>query len=510
MKSSPIVRLGVAFAALIALLVGIGQLGLRRMHEINDTLSNITGRRSDKLQLAREALNLSNRNSRITMEIFLVQDRALTGTLLAERPENTKKISGLVAKIASRCESGTEKRRLSAVEGMRKPYIDSYLRALHLLVDEGKHDAAVAVLVNETLPALLKYHAAWEEFVDFQKSQLDMAAKQAEVDYAKARRICSLLIMLAVAVALVIAVFATRHTAREIAARTDAQKDVSKLNASLEERVMQRTSELSEANKVLNLQAAALEAVASAIVITDFHGTIVWANHAFTTMTGYRKEEVLGKNARVLKSGEQSESYYANLWSTILLGKVWEGEIVNRRKYGTAYTEEMKITPVTHSVGGAADRHFVAIKQDITERKRAEEMLQNSANKYRVLFEDSADANWLMDEKGFRDRSSAALQMFGYSAAEPMLHPANISPPNQPDGTPSRTAAEQRITAAFRNGAQRFEWLHQRKNGNVFPAEVCLTALTLSGRPTLLVTVRDITDRKQVEKELRLTQFSVE
>src|ERR1035441_11094935 len=87
MKSSPIVRLGVAFAALIALLVGIGQLGLRRMHEINDTLSNITGRRSDKLQLAREALNLSNRNSRITMEIFLVQDRALTGTLLARSEE---------------------------------------------------------------------------------------------------------------------------------------------------------------------------------------------------------------------------------------------------------------------------------------------------------------------------------------------------------------------------------------------------------------------------------------
>jgi hypothetical protein len=185
-----------AFAVLITMLVGIGQSGLHRMKEIDATLSDITGRRSDKLQLAREALTLSNRNSRITMELFLVQDRALTGMLLAARAENTKNISALMAEIASRCESEKEKQRLSAVEGTRKPYVDSYLRAIHLLVDEGEHDAAVAVMVNETLPALLKYHAAWDEFVDFQKNQLGMAAKQAEVDYAKARRIASLLIVL--------------------------------------------------------------------------------------------------------------------------------------------------------------------------------------------------------------------------------------------------------------------------------------------------------------------------
>jgi diguanylate cyclase (GGDEF)-like protein len=190
------------------------------MHEINDNLSDITGRRSDNLQLAREALMLSNRNSRITMEIFLVQDRARTGMLLATRDENTKKISKLVTEITSRCESEQEKQRLSAVEGTRKPYIDSYLRALHLLVDEGKHDAAVAVMVNETLPALAKYHAAWEEFVDFQRDQMTVATKQAEVEYAKGRRLGSLLFLLAVAVAVGIAVFTTRHAQKRF--RQDA------------------------------------------------------------------------------------------------------------------------------------------------------------------------------------------------------------------------------------------------------------------------------------------------
>jgi len=252
----------------------------------------------------------------------------------------------------------------------------------------------------------------------------------------------------------------------------------------------------------LNLQSAVLEAAANAIVVTDYQGKIVWVNRAFTTMTGYSKEEVLGKNPSMLKSGEQSESYYAELWSTISSGKAWKGEIVNRRKDGTTYPEEMTISPVTRDVGNPANRYFVAIKQDVTERKRFQEMLQDSENKYRVLFEDSADATWLMDEKGFLDCNAAALRMFGYPASAGMVHPADVSPPNQPDGTPSRTAAEQKIAAAFLNGQERFEWLHQRKNGNVFPAEVCLTALTLSGQPRLLATVRDITERKQAEEAL--------
>jgi diguanylate cyclase (GGDEF)-like protein/PAS domain S-box-containing protein len=257
----------------------------------------------------------------------------------------------------------------------------------------------------------------------------------------------------------------------------------------------------------LKLQSAALEAAAHAIVITDCDGKIVWLNKAFTALTGYSKEEVLGKNPRLLTSREHSEAYYAKLWSTISLGKVWQGELVNKRKDGTTYTEEMTITPVSQGVGNAAHTHFVAIRQDVTKRKLLEERLQNNENKYRVLFEESADANWLMNEKGFLDCNSAALQMFGYSTGAEMMHPADISPPNQPDGVPSRVAAEQKMAAAFLNGRERFEWLHQRKNGSTFPAEVCLTALTLSGQPTLLATVRDITDRKAAEERVQYLAY---
>ena len=132
--------------------------------------------------------------------------------------------------------------------------------------------------------------------------------------------------------------------------------------------------------KELQLRSSALEAAANGIVITDRQGTIVWANHAFAAMTGYSKEESIGKNLRMLKSGEQPESYYVNLWTTILSGRVWQGEIVNRRKDGTTYPEEMTITPVTQSVGSASNTYFIAIKQDITERKKAKEELQRLAS----------------------------------------------------------------------------------------------------------------------------------
>jgi diguanylate cyclase (GGDEF)-like protein/PAS domain S-box-containing protein len=143
----------------------------------------------------------------------------------------------------------------------------------------------------------------------------------------------------------------------------------------------------------------------------------------------------------------------------------------------------------------------------LRKEERSKEMLQNSESKYRVLFEDSAEANWLMDEKGFLDCNSAALQMFGYPAGAPMLHPADISPPNQPDGMNSRAAAEKKIAAAFLSGTERFEWLHQRKDGSVFPAEVCLTALMLSGRPRLLATIRNISERKLAEQRVQFLAF---
>src|SRR5579862_8393331 len=148
-KDPPVLRLGVAFAVLIAILLGVGQLGLRRMHTTDETLRFITGRRSADLELARMALDLSNVNSRITMEIVLVENRQLVEALQVTRSENSKEITRLIEKAERHCESEKEIQLLDAVKTTRKPYIESYMRAIHLLVDERKHDAAEEMMVTE-------------------------------------------------------------------------------------------------------------------------------------------------------------------------------------------------------------------------------------------------------------------------------------------------------------------------------------------------------------------------
>lgn len=129
-----------------------------------------------------------------------------------------------------------------------------------------------------------------------------------------------------------------------------------------------------QAEKQLQIQTTALEAAANGIIITDRNGTITWVNPAFTKLTDYSPEEAIGQNPRLLKSGTQNQPFYENLWNTILSGQVWSGEIVNRRKDGALYTEEQTVTPVRNNQGEVT--HSIAIKQDITERKRAEEEIQ--------------------------------------------------------------------------------------------------------------------------------------
>jgi two-component system cell cycle sensor histidine kinase/response regulator CckA len=127
---------------------------------------------------------------------------------------------------------------------------------------------------------------------------------------------------------------------------------------------------------LLRLQSAALESAANAITITDRAGAVIWTNSAFTRLTGYSAEEVVGQNMRVLKSGQHDQTFYQQLWETLLTGQVWHGELINRRKDGSLYAEDNIITPVRDERREIT--HFIAIKQDITERKELEAQLRQA------------------------------------------------------------------------------------------------------------------------------------
>ncbi len=136
----------------------------------------------------------------------------------------------------------------------------------------------------------------------------------------------------------------------------------------------------------LRLARLALESAANAIVITDRDGNFIWINPAFTLLTGYGWKEAIGKNPRLLKSGKHEPEFYEELWDTILAGRVWQGETINRRKDSSLYIEEQTIAPVVNEQGEIT--HFIGIKQDITARKRAEIALQEHMDRLEELVQE--------------------------------------------------------------------------------------------------------------------------
>src|SRR6476661_8079580 len=119
------------------------------------------------------------------------------------------------------------------------------------------------------------------------------------------------------------------------------------------------------------LLASAMTTVANAIFITDATGRIIWANPAFSRLSGYSLDEVLGATPALIKSGIQDQSVYAEVWRTILAGDVWRGIMVERGKDGSLFSVDETITPLLDQDGVVT--HFVAIQQDMTVRHKQEE-----------------------------------------------------------------------------------------------------------------------------------------
>ncbi|MEG6523812.1 PAS domain S-box protein [Desulfotomaculum sp. 1211_IL3151] len=246
----------------------------------------------------------------------------------------------------------------------------------------------------------------------------------------------------------------------------------------------------------LKLLTKVMEAAANAIVITDPAGDIQWVNPAFCNLTGYSQWEVLGENSRLLKSGLQDRAFYQELWEHILCGHVWQGEMINRRKDGTLYAEEMTITPVRDEQGMIAN--FIAIKQDISVRKRAEEVLQ----RYHLLFKSVNDIILMMDTEGkILEANEAAEKIYGYSRQE-LLALKIIDLRASED---MRNYDEQ-FRRSF-GGEFLFETMHRRKDGSCFPVEVSSLGVTqVAGSSLLLSVIRDISQRKRAEAEMLETQ----
>jgi diguanylate cyclase (GGDEF)-like protein/PAS domain S-box-containing protein len=122
---------------------------------------------------------------------------------------------------------------------------------------------------------------------------------------------------------------------------------------------------------------AALASVDNAVLITDAHGSALWVNRALSKLSGYSSEDILGKTPKMFSSGHQDADFFQRFWQTIGSGRTWHGEIVNARPDGSTYTVNQTVTPLLEASGQVS--HFVAILEDITQRKAAEARVQHNA-----------------------------------------------------------------------------------------------------------------------------------
>ena len=241
---------------------------------------------------------------------------------------------------------------------------------------------------------------------------------------------------------------------------------------------------------------SAIRQAAEAIVITSATGKIQYVNPAFTKMTGYRPDEVIGHLPSILKSGVQDPAYYEHLWKTILAGRVWRGELINRRKNGTLYTEELSITPVLSAAGRTSN--YIAIKQDVTERRAAEAARQFLA----AIIESTEDA---VVGSTLEDRiltwNRGAEKLHGYRADEVIGKSIMILL------APEYHAQTRRISEGLLRGRvyPRFECTALRNNGERVEVSLSVSLIRDSaGQATgSAAIIRDITRARQAEKALR-------
>ncbi len=174
----------------------------------------------------------------------------------------------------------------------------------------------------------------------------------------------------------------------------------------------------------------------------------------------------------------------------------------HRKLNGEVFPVEVTLMPV--SLFGK--QQLYCMWKDITEQKQAEKDRRQSELKFETLYELSGDAVMLVDNSGFIDCNQAAFKMFGCKNKEDLCgrHPGELSPEKQPCGADSMALANEQITKAIREGKNRFEWIHRKIDGTEFPTDVLLNAIELDGKVVLQSVLRDITDRKRAEDDIKI------
>jgi len=250
----------------------------------------------------------------------------------------------------------------------------------------------------------------------------------------------------------------------------------------------------------------AVEQSPSSIIITNLDGNIEYVNPKFTQVSGYTLDEVKGKNPKIIQSGLTPLGTYREMWQTILNGSEWRGEILNKKKNGELYWESMIISGIKDFNGKIS--HYLAVKEDITEKKQSQEMILRSETQFRSVWENSFDAMRLTDENGvILEVNAAYCKLVGKSKSELEGKTYNSvyteEYPHLVDEF-KRDFKSRTIKLNYENEVT--YW-----NGEKIWLEISNSFIELENQPTKLLTIfRNITARKEAEQQLIVAKEKAE
>jgi PAS domain S-box-containing protein len=258
-----------------------------------------------------------------------------------------------------------------------------------------------------------------------------------------------------------------------------------------------------EAESLIRRLSVAVDQSPASIFITDADGTIEYVNHRFTEITGYSAEEAIGRNPRILGSGETPRGQYEALWSTIKSGGTWRAEVRNRRKNGDLYWDEVTISPMRSEKGEIT--HFVAIQQDITERRWAEQALREREERFRQITESIRDVFFVVEADFSRTLylSPAYEAIWGRTVLSAYEDPASFMEGVVMEDRPALIASIQRCQAG--SEVEEVEFRVVRPDGDVrwVVGESAGVRDENGGVYRICGAVSDATDRRRAERRMR-------
>jgi len=261
-------------------------------------------------------------------------------------------------------------------------------------------------------------------------------------------------------------------------------------------------TERKAAELALRKLSVAVEQSPASIVMTDTAGVIEYVNPRFCEVTGYSREELIGKTPAVLKSGHFKAEKYDELWKTILSGNTWQGELLNRKKNGELFWESASISPILDARGEIT--HFIGVKEDITERKKSDLM----ATRFGRILEDSLNEIYMFDADTLKFVlvNSGARANTGYTMDELReMTPVDLKPGFTTEGF-------RKLVAPLLDGTEekvKFTAVHRRKDGTEYDIELHLQASIADTSVVFVSMGVDITEQKRTAAVLKESRHSL-